>query len=181
MDAINYREGQERKQWISTGVLPEMHEGRCDWWCLRAFTDILRILTSDVLHQLYQGVFKHVVNWCQSVVGAKRLDQRIRSLPQFQGIRHFKNGISALSQISGPEHKDMAKILIPCLAGTVAPQGIKAVKGLLDFIFLSQYPTHDEQTLKYMEDTLDLLHKNKNFFIEVGCHIRKSRFDPRLH
>jgi hypothetical protein len=110
------------------------------FWKSLPFTDIHHILTPDILHQLYQGVFKHVVNWCQSIVGAKRLNQRIRSLPQLQGIQHFKNGISALSQISRPEHKDMAKILIPCLAGTVAPQGIKAVKGLLDSSFYCSTP-----------------------------------------
>ncbi|TEB25586.1 hypothetical protein FA13DRAFT_1756538 [Coprinellus micaceus] len=108
------------------------------FWKDLPFTDIHRILTPDVLHQLYQGVLKHIIAWCQSVVGDKRLDRRIQSLPQFQGLRQFKNGISALSQISGAEHKDMAKILIPCLIGTVLVQAIKAVKGLLDFIFLSR-------------------------------------------
>lgn len=114
------------------------------FWKGLPFTDIHRILTPNILHQLYQGIFKHIVSWCQSVIGERRLDQRIRSLLQFQGLRHFKNGISALSQISGAEWKDMAKILLPCLVGSVLTQGIKVVKGLLDFIYLAQYPTHDE-------------------------------------
>lgn len=153
------------------------------FWKNLPFTDIHRILTPDVLHQLYQGVFKHVISWCQSVVGEKRLDRRIRSLPQFQGLRQFKNGISALSQISGAERKDMAKILIPCLIGTVPNQAIKAVKGLLDFIFLSQYPTHDEETLRYMEEALDLFTKNKQYFITVKCHptLNIPKFHSLIH
>jgi hypothetical protein len=153
------------------------------FWKDFPYTDIHRILTPDVLHQLYQGVFKHIIGWCQSVVGEKRLDQRIRSLPQFQGLRHFKNGISALSQISGAERKDMAKILIPCLVGMAPPQAIKAVKALLDFIFLSQYPTHDDQTLKYMKDALDSFHKNKRYFIEVKAHptLNIPKFHSLVH
>lgn len=153
------------------------------FWKDFPYTDIHRALTPDILHQLYQGVFKHVIGWCQSIVGEKRLDQRIRSLPQFQGLRHFKNGISALSQISGSERKDMAKILIPCLVGLAPPQAIKAVKALLDFMFLSQYPTHDDQTLKYMQDALDLFHTNKQYFIKVKAHptLNIPKFHSLIH
>ncbi|TEB25366.1 hypothetical protein FA13DRAFT_1756601 [Coprinellus micaceus] len=123
------------------------------FWKDFPYTDIHRILTPDVLHQLYQG------------------------------LRHFKNGISALSQISGAERKDMAKILIPCLVGMAPPQVIKAVKALLDFIFLSQYPTHDDQTLKYMKDALDSFHKNKQYFIKVKAHptLNIPKFHSLVH
>jgi hypothetical protein len=90
--------------------------------------------------------------------------------PIFRGggspiFTHLKDGLSQVTEM--------------CLAGTVAPQGIKAVKELLDFIFLSQYPMHNEQTLKCIEDALDLFHKNKSFFIEVGCHPALSI--PKFH
>jgi hypothetical protein len=85
------------------------------FWSNLPFTDIHKAITPDILHQLYQGVFKHLIGWCQSIVGEKELDRRIRCLPYGRGLRRFKNGISALSQISGSEQKNMAKILLGCI------------------------------------------------------------------
>jgi hypothetical protein len=39
--------------------------------------NIHHAITPDVLHQLYQGVFKHIVDWCQWALGPGKLDQRI--------------------------------------------------------------------------------------------------------
>ena len=101
--------------------------------------DIHQAIVPDVLHQLYQGVFKHLVTWCQKALGARRLDARIRTLPPSYGVRHFKNGISGLSQITGGERKNMAKILLGCLVGLMPKDGILAVAALLDFIYIAQY------------------------------------------
>ncbi len=100
------------------------------------FTDIHTSITPDVLHQLYQGVFKHLIEWCQSCVGDKELDRRIRALPHAFGLKHFKNGISALSQISGSERKNMAKILLGCLVDIMPSTGVKAIKHFLILFIL---------------------------------------------
>ena len=142
-------------------------------------TDIHKTITPDILHQLYQGVFKHLIGWCQSIVGEKELDQRIQALPLGQGLRRFKNGISALSQISGTERKNMAKILLACIHDVLPPRGTHAVKGILDFIYLAQYSTHDNITLSYMQDALQEFHQNKKYFVDVGC---REHFNfPKLH
>jgi hypothetical protein len=73
----------------------------------------------------------------------------------------------------------MAKILLGCLVGIMVPQGIKAVKALLDFIYLVQYTTHDTNTLGYMQEALNIFHQNKKYFIDVGCH--PSLNIPKLH
>ena len=153
------------------------------FWKDFPFTDIHLAITSDVLHQLYQGVFKHVVEWCQAILGEKTLDQRIRVLPNGHGLRQFKKGISNLSQISGSQRKNMAKILMGCIHDIMAPSGVKAVKALLDFIYLAQYPTHDEITLEYMQDSLEEFHKHKDYFVNVGCreHIHIPKFHSLMH
>ncbi|KAF8897106.1 hypothetical protein CPB84DRAFT_1681827 [Gymnopilus junonius] len=51
------------------------------FWQDFPYTDIHKCITLDILHQLYQGVFKHLIGWCQHIVGKKVLDQRIQSLP----------------------------------------------------------------------------------------------------
>ncbi|KAF5316434.1 hypothetical protein D9619_006912 [Psilocybe cf. subviscida] len=142
-------------------------------------SDIHKAITPDILHQIYQGLFKHVVEWCQMAVGTKELDRRIRTLPLGYGLRRFKNGISGLSQISGSERKNMAKILLACVHNLMTAKGIKAIRALIDFIFLAQYETHDNDTLGYLQDALNSFHENKSYFIEVDA--RKHLNLPKLH
>jgi hypothetical protein len=141
--------------------------------------DIHRAITSDVLHQLYQGVFKHIIGWCKQLLSAEELDARVRALPSAYGVRHFNNGISVLSQISGPERKQMAKILLGCLVGKVAQKGIRAIKALLDFVYLAQYKAHNTDTLGYLQAALNAFEKEKSFFIETN--IRLDLNIPKFH
>ena len=149
------------------------------FWKSHTLTDIHSCITPDVLHQLYQGVFKHVLEWCGVLMDEEELDCRVRTLPPAFGTRHFKNGISSLSQVSGSERKDMARILLGCLVGRIPNDVMLTFRALLDFIYLAQYPTHDDTTLKYMTDALELFHKHKNVLVELG--IREHMNIPKLH
>ena len=154
------------------------------FWADLPHTNIHTAITPDVLHQLYQGVFKHLTNWCMRTMTQEELDKRIRCLPPAYGLRHFKNGISALSQISGTERKHMAKILLGCLHGVLPKKCIIACRSLLDFIYLAQYTTHDEVTLGYMQDALDTFHAHKSFFTDAppgGINIRDDLNIPKFH
>lgn len=115
--------------------------------------------------------FSNTSYWCQHILTKEELDCCIHCLPPAYDVRHFKNGISALSQISGSEHKNMGKILLGCLAGSVMPKkGITAVCAILDFIYLAQYTLHDDDSLSYMEDALSTWHANKASFIDLKVH-----------
>ena len=87
--------------------------------------------------------------------------------------------ISSLSQVSGSERKDMAHILLGCLVGRIPNDVMLTFRALLDFIYLTQYPTHDNTTLKYMTDALELFHKHKDVLVELS--IRKHMNIPKLH
>ena len=141
--------------------------------------DIHSSITPDVLHQLYQGVFKHLVAWCQNILTPQELDHHIRALPPAFGLRQFKNGIFALSQISGPERKNMTKVLLGCLVGCMPFKGIAAVTALLDFIYIAQYSTHDSTTLGYLQDALDWFHENCEYFTTTLVH--KDFNIPKFH
>lgn len=153
------------------------------FWRDLPYADIHLSITPDVLHQLYQGVFTHILNWATDILGPKELDQRIRTLPPFHGTRHFKKGISALSQISGSERKDMAKVILACLVGRVSNQALLAFRSILDFIYLSQYPTHSAETLGYLKDALATFQKHKGIFIKLGIreHLNIPKFHSLLH
>ncbi|KAJ7020881.1 hypothetical protein C8F04DRAFT_1295696 [Mycena alexandri] len=149
------------------------------FWQGFPLTNLATSLTPDVLHQLYQGVFKHLVGWCQSLMTPEELDARIRCLPPAFGIRHFPKGVSVLSQISGSERKAMARILLGCLIGRIPSKGIAACRAILDFIYLAQYSTHDEGTLACMVEALKLWHKNRDYFITA--RVRKDFNIPKFH
>ncbi|KIK55497.1 hypothetical protein GYMLUDRAFT_175361, partial [Collybiopsis luxurians FD-317 M1] len=130
------------------------------FWTDFPLCDIHDIITPDVLHQLYQGVFKHLISWVQAVMTEEEFDSQVLSLLPVFGVCHFKNGISGLSQVSGPERKSLAKIFLVCLAGRVDPKCIIACHSILDFIHLAQYPSHNSTTLGYMTTTLQSWHDN---------------------
>jgi hypothetical protein len=147
------------------------------------FFDIHLSITPDVLHQLWQGVFKYLAVWSEVLLSEKELDDMLKRLPPGQGVHYFKDGWSHLSQISGSERKDMAKVILGCLVGKLPPYGILAYRSLLDFIYLAQYTTHDDTTLSYMEDALKTFHDNKHFFtdVEVREHLNITKFHSLLH
>ncbi|KAI0729567.1 hypothetical protein C8Q72DRAFT_777655 [Fomitopsis betulina] len=113
----------------------------------------------------------------------KQLDQRIHCLPPAYSTRHFKNGISALSQVSGSERKDMARILLGCLVGRIPHALMLTLHTLLDFIYIAQYSTHDDQTLKYLEDALVQYHKHKDILKTLGIrqHLNIPKFHSLVH
>lgn len=43
-------------------------------------------ITSDMLHQLYQGVVKHMVDWCSSFMDKAEFDFRVHALPLCFGL-----------------------------------------------------------------------------------------------
>ncbi|KAI0733701.1 hypothetical protein C8Q72DRAFT_880835 [Fomitopsis betulina] len=153
------------------------------FWADLLYTDIHLSITPDILHQLYQGVFKHVLSWCQDLLRPKELDHCLRCLPLAFGIHHFKHGISLLAQVSGKEWKEMARILLGCLIGKIPKAIMLAFRSLLDFIYLTQYPTHDDTMLWYMEDTLKTFHQHKHVLItlEICNHLNIPKLHSLLH
>lgn len=151
------------------------------FWVDFPLCDIHGTISPDVLHQLYQGVLKHLIYWIQLIMTEEEFDLRLRSLPPAFGVRHFAGGISSLKQVTGPERKQLGKVLLACLAAStsVPKKVVVACRSILDFIYLAQYPSHDEDTLSYMQEALDTWHSNKSIFVEL-----KIRLDfniPKFH
>ena len=73
------------------------------FWKGFPYCDIHMATTPDILHQLYQGVIMHLINWVQILMTEEEFDKQLCTLPPAFGVWHFSNGWSALSQISGTE------------------------------------------------------------------------------
>ena len=60
------------------GIKPLCHP----FWEGLPYINIFYSITPDVLHQLYQGVVKHIIAWLTEAYGANEIDARCRHLPQ---------------------------------------------------------------------------------------------------
>ncbi|TBU39377.1 hypothetical protein BD309DRAFT_1003767 [Dichomitus squalens] len=140
-------------------------------------------ITPDVLHQLYQGVLKHLVSWLQAAFGAEEIDACCRRMPLNHNLRHFGKGISTMSRVTGKEHQDIGRILLGLVVGLELPSGhsparlVRATWAVLNYLYYAQYSTHTTDTLHLLDQTL--FHDNKGIFVDLG--IRTHFHLPKLH
>ncbi|KAF9492148.1 hypothetical protein BDN71DRAFT_1483901 [Pleurotus eryngii] len=122
------------------------------FWKDLLYAHIYQSITPDMLHQLLQGVLKHVISWITEACGTPEIDARCRCMPPNHN-----------------EHDQMCCILLGSVFNTCL---IWAVRAILDFLYLAQYPVHTDYTLEEF-------HSNKAIFIDLG--IQDSFNIPKLH
>ena len=76
-------------------------------------------------------------------------------MSKYQGLRHFSEGISGVSQWTGKEVKQMQQVFICIIADLVNERVLAATRGLSDFIYYAQYHSHTDITLSQMQTALD--------------------------
>ncbi|KAN0136583.1 hypothetical protein V8E53_005630 [Lactarius tabidus] len=141
------------------------------FWQHLLFTDIFLSITPDILHQIHQGIAKHLIGWLKKI-RSEEIDACCRCLPPNHNARHFHKGIMGLSRPTGQEHKDICHILLGVavdlhLPGNQTARLNRAVRALLDFIYLSQYPVHTLQSLNALDTALCRFHESKDVFTEL--------------
>jgi hypothetical protein len=117
--------------------------------------------------------------------GAAEIDARYERLIPNHHIRIFSEGISKLSRVTGKEHDQMCRVLLGVIIDMRLRNGleparlIRAIRGLLDFIYISQLPIQSTRTLNQLDEALGAFHCNKSIFTDLG--IREHFNIPKLH
>ncbi|EJD44703.1 hypothetical protein AURDEDRAFT_32749, partial [Auricularia subglabra TFB-10046 SS5] len=151
------------------------------YWHGWAHVNIHESIAPDILHQLLQGILKHLVAWLTKRLGKKEIDTRFSSLMKVFGQRHFDKGISCLQRVSGTEHKAMAAQLMPVIASaTEDKRVIRATRALLDILYIAQYTCHSDESLDTdLRAAIDMFFENMAVFVELG--ICDSLDLPKIH
>ncbi|KAN0131258.1 hypothetical protein V8E53_010962 [Lactarius tabidus] len=153
------------------GLKPVFHP----FWELFPLSNIFVSITPDILHQLLQGVMKHLITWLTCAFGTVAIDTRCRSLPPNHHIATFAKGITGLSRVTGQEHKNICRILLGLIVDTPLSQNgapplmlVRSIRALLDFLYIAQLPS---QTPRF--------HDNKSIFVDLD--IQEHFNFPKLH
>jgi hypothetical protein len=154
------------------------------WWGDLPDVDLHQSIPPDILHQLYQGIFKsHLAKWLKFLVGADVLDDRFAAMPRAEGLTHFPKGISVVKQWTGRESKEMLRQILPAVLGDLRPEEAQLARSLVDFIFRAHASSMTETDLAHLEYELDTFHKSKDVLIAKGYYQSSARFDriAKLH
>lgn len=141
------------------------------WWEHHVRFQPWRCIVPDILHGLHKFFRDHPFKWIQYLVGKQEYDSRLSALQPLVGIRHFGEGISHLTQLTGREHRELQRTAVALAFGSsrVTPDVLKAFRAICDLIQVLQYESHNNTTLGYAKTFLSRFHRYKKSFISTGA------------
>ena len=143
------------------------------------------LIRADILHNILLGVLDHVMDWIQ---GFLEHHQRItafdyvwRRLSAYPGFSVPQKGYRSISQWSRKEMRNFGKIILGTFTAALRrtsdqprPTGgqiqefnkaIRCVRSITDFYLMTQYRSHTDKTVSYMQDYLRVFHETKEVFL----------------
>ncbi|KAG8701271.1 hypothetical protein FRC08_004189 [Ceratobasidium sp. 394] len=156
------------------------------WWANLPGVEFATCIAPDLLHQIHKGLFKgHVMRWIQRKLSKPAVDERFACMTRAQDLRHFKRGISVVSQWTGQEAKEMEKVFLPIIAehGDLPKDLVAFIRALLDFSYIARAARLTDGELKELRQALDKMHRLKHVLVSSGVYQRLGRLDniPKWH
>ncbi|KAJ7130254.1 hypothetical protein C8R44DRAFT_872081 [Mycena epipterygia] len=135
-------------------------------------------LTPEILHHWLKMFWDHMVKWCLHAASPAELDFRFSVLRPHTGMRHFREGISKAKQVTGREHRDILRYIVPVIAGAkgIDTKFLTAIRSVVDFIYRGQAPKIDEKALDKMDGALKTFHAKKSAILKAKA--RRGKRGP---
>ena len=147
--------------------------------------DIFQAITPNILHQLHQGVLKHLLSWLVQAYGTSEINARCQRLIPNHHIQIFSSGITNLSQVTGKVRDLISQIILGVIIGArivnnLEPSRmVRAIRAFLDFLYLACLPSQTTKTLILLRQALQAFHENKAIFVDLG--IQWNFNIPKIH
>ena len=153
------------------------------------YMNIYKSMSVDVLYQLYKGIVIDLINWVvelinrtpnptrtqnltkqkQSIIPSTTLlDDRFHSIPQYTGLKHFKD-FSHIRQWTRNQQKAILRVLLLVITPLLLysrPDVLVYARAVADFVTMAQYSTYDEETISYIKHALSIINMIKGVFHE---------------
>jgi len=130
-----------------------------------------KMVTPDILHNAHGFFCHHIMQWVFNLVDKADFNLRVVAMPRMVGLRAYPSGLSKVKQWTGRDAREVQRYILGLIQGApkIKPKVIKAICALLDFIYIAQYHSHSNDTLKYLKTALQDFHKNKHIFWDLGA------------
>jgi len=134
----------------------------------------------DLLHNIYLGVFKHMMQSVEGFLKKHRQQQAFhdawKEIPPYLGFSVPKKANREVTQWQGKEMRNLSRCILVVLASALRNPdssqhhefqiALKCVSALVDFSLMAQYRSHTPDTLSYLERYLLTFHQTTDIFLE---------------
>lgn len=136
--------------------------------------------TLDLLHGVYLGLLKHLMEWIEPFLKKhsrlQLFDTVWKSLQPYPGFTQPRKAYREVSQWQGKEMRNFGRVILPALAAALSTPrhaerrpfatALQCTRALVDFHLMAQYRSHTTTTIGYMEAYLADFHRTKDVFLE---------------
>ena len=167
-------ERQEARQSLEDRTVGTSEGVFCNMRCISLTT----IIVPDILHTVYVGMLKHLMDWVTSFLEQHSMINKFNQLwammPSYPGFARFNKPYSQVTQWSGKEMKALGRVIVPVFAAThfnpsasqriPFTEALLCVNNLLNCHLMAQYRYHSEAMIEYMENHQEEFHRHKDVF-----------------
>ena len=144
------------------------------FWRNWKFADPSLFLTGEILHTCHKFFFDHILAWCKVLIRAHALDTRFKNLHQRVAVCHFSSGVSHVTQMTGRDHRNIERTIVPVLAGIAPDHFITPIHAMVEFIYQAQNLVHTDLSVASMTQSLRDFHAGKQAILELKARTSKS-------